>query len=56
MFSNMFGGGGMYVSMASSSFLCVVIAGFVMIAMSNAGQNAIRTGANAGAKSVGGGF
>ena len=56
MFSNMFGGGGMYVSMASSSFLCVVIAGFVMIAMSDAGQNAIRTGANAGAKSVGGGF
>ena len=56
MIGNMFGGGGMYVSMASSSFLCVVIAGFVMIAMSDAGQNAIRTGANAGAKSVGGGF
>ena len=56
MFSNMFGGGGMYVSMACSSFLGVVIAGFVMIAMSFAGQNAIRTGANAGAKSVGGGF
>ena len=49
MFSNMFGGGGMYVSMASSSFLCVVIAGFVMIALSDAGQNAIKTGANSAA-------
>ena len=57
MFSNMFGGGGMYVSMASSSFLCVLVAGYCgMLAMSDAGQNAIRTGANAGAKSVGGGF
>lgn len=56
MFSNMFGGGGMYVSMSSSSFLCVLVAGIVTLGMSDAGQNAIRTGANAGAKSVGGGF
>ena len=52
MFSNMFGGGGMYVSMASSSFLCVVIAGFVMIAMSDAGQNAIRNGSKAASGSM----
>jgi len=49
MFSNMFGGGGMYVSASSSCFLCVLVAGFVAIAMSDAGQNAIRNGSKAAA-------
>lgn len=52
MFGNMFGGGGMYVSASSSSFLCVLVAGVVVLGMSDAGQNAIRNGSKAASGSV----